>query len=250
MRRSALLVIAAAVVVLGTGCGSSGPEFSNRFGDCVFEPGTTCTNQDFTALNLESSDLTGANFSGSNFRNADLRNVILRNANLSGTQMLGADLTGADLRGADLSGAELFSATMDNVRWAGANRTGIKLCQTLLPNGTVSDCPDLDNVTPPPPKGPPAIVTFAPHEPVRCIVDAIGEGIEVDWKVRNAESAVFLVDDVEASTQLGSGGIKRLPFPCDHHTHTVTIKVSGDTPPVATRSFDLKLGPTRPRVGI
>lgn len=51
---------------------------------------------------------------------------------------------------------------------------------------------------------------------------------------------------VLAGVVLGAGcGSSGLGF-----SHTVRIKVSGDTPPEATRSSDVKLGPTPPRVGI
>lgn len=250
MRRVGILGVAVAAAIIGVGCSSDGAEFTNRLGDCVFEPRAVCLNQDFTALNLDSTDLTGANFSGSSFRNAELRDVVFRDADLSNVVLSGADMTGADLRGANLQGAELFAVTMDRVRWGGANRTGIKYCETLLPNGDVSGCPSLEVTVTTVLKGPPAIVTFAPHAPGRCIVDAIGEGIEVDWKLRNSTSAVFLVDDDEVSTEVGAGGVKRIPFPCDHRTHTVSIEATGDTPPDASRSFRLKLGPTAPRKGI
>ena len=225
------------------GCGSAGSQLSNRFGDCTFDPNARCTNQDLAAVTIPATDLTGADFSGSDFRRADLRYTILRNAKLVGTDLSEADLTGSDLRGADLSGAVLFSTSFNNVQWDGSNRSGARYCETLLPDGSVSDCVALDVKVPTGAVSPPSVVSFRPRSPVRCFNDAAGEGIEVDWVLRDATSAGFLIDDIQASSAIGSHGIKRIPFPCDRRKHKVTIQAFGAVPPLASSSFSMSLGP-------
>lgn len=250
MRRTRFVVVAAVLVVLvAAACGSSKREFSNRIGECTFEPHAVCPNQDLTAVNAVSGDLTGADFSGADLTGADLHDATLRDVKFTGTDLTKADLTGADLRGADLSDATLFRASLLQADWGGSNRAGMKVCQTILPDGSVSDCPTLSNPgigLTPTTQPPPTVVRFAPHRPVRCLVDAIGEGIEVDWKVRNASSVTFAVDEDRVSTSSGvSGGIKRIPFPCDDARHTVSIQAFGSTA-FAERDFTLSVAPARP----
>ena len=238
-----VLVAVAALVVLG-GCGSAGSPLSNRFGDCTFDPNARCANQDLVAVNIPSTDLTGADFSGSDLRRADLRYTILRNVNFSGTNLSNANLTGADLRGANLANAQLFQSTLDRADWTGANRAGTRYCETLLPDGSVSDCREITDLEVPVVTAkPPVVVNFGPRPPVQCFNDGAGEGIEVDWLLRDATSAGFLVDDIQASSALGSSGITRIPFPCDRRTHKVTIQAFGAVPPLAAASFSLTLGP-------
>ena len=238
MRRTAVGIVLVASALAGVSCTSPEPELTNRFGDCNFQPGTDCHGQNLAAVSIPATDLTGANLSGVSLEDADLRNVIFRNANLSTANLSGADLTGADLRGANLSDAVLFRATMDRVDWSGANRSGTKFCNTLLPDGSVSDCRAIDDLTAPVVEVKPAVVvTFKPHRPIECFNDGAGMGIEVDWKVRNATSVVFLIDDLQASIGLGTRGIKRLPFPCDGERHRVTIQAFGAVPPLVTSSF-------------
>ena len=62
---------------------------------------------------------------------------------------------------------------------------------------------------------------------MHCIVDGIGDGIEVDYRTGNAQSVVFSVDDVRASDTASASGIQRIPFTCDGHPHTVTVEAFG-----------------------
>ena len=77
----------------------------------------------------------------------------------------------------------------------------------------------------------------APHEPVKCLDDGVGQGVEVDWAVQHADTVAFLVDGLRSSSATGSGGVKRLPMPCDGKRRTVTILAFGATPPPAQESF-------------
>jgi len=240
MRGSRIAWAVLAAVTLAAGCGGSDREISNRYGDCTFEPNTVCPNQDLSAIAAPNSDLNGADLSGARLVGADLRQVSLRNAKLVKTVLNGADLTGADLSGADLSGAYLIQATLDRADLAGANQTGVTFCNTVLPDGTVTDCKLLVG-KPGKPDPPPQIVRARAHRPVRCIVDGIGDGIEVDYRTKHAQSVVFSVDDVRASDSRFADGIQRIPFTCDGHLHTVTVEAFGRTAPPASRSFTVSV---------
>lgn len=244
MRRAGIASAVLLAAALVAGCqSSSGQGLSNRFGDCTFAPHVVCTGQNLGALTLDGSDLTGANFSGSDLSYSDLRNVILRNANLMNTNLVGADLSRADLRNANLSGATLFITRLDNADWTGSNRTGIRFCQTKLPDGSMSACPGLDPTGPAAPGQPASIDVFAIHRPLRCLDDGAGQGFEVDWKVRHASNVAFLIDDIRATTGSGSGGIQRIPMRCDNRQHVVTLQAFASSPPPATKSLTVSLPP-------
>lgn len=235
---------AIAAVVVTAGCQSSGgASLSDRFGDCTIRPRTVCTNQNLAALSLNGSDLTGADFTDSDMNHADLHNAILRDAKLVNANLVGVDLTGADLRGADLSGAALFIARLEKADWANSIRTGTRFCETVLPDGTMSDCPELNPSVPIVAPKPPSIEVFAVHRPLRCLDDGIGQGFEMDWKVRRATNVAFLIDDIRASTASGSHGVQRLPIKCDNGSHVVTIQAFGATPPPALKSVTVAVGP-------
>lgn len=80
---------------------------------------------------LQESDLESANLEGANLSGADLRKSNLKNANLKNVNLSGADLSGpeTDLENADLTQAELSDAKLD----------GARLCQTIMPDGTLSN---------------------------------------------------------------------------------------------------------------
>ena len=162
-------------VALLAGCGSGTAVPPNEFGDCVFEPNASCTEQDFTAIDLSDLDMTGGNFAGSDFTAANLRGAVLRDADLSGATLTRADLTDADLRGADLTDAVVFSATFEGAEWQGASRSGMQTCETVLPDGDVSDCPRIDQLEAPVNTSPPpTIVRFEPQPPATCLHDGLG----------------------------------------------------------------------------
>ncbi len=233
-----------AVIAVSAGCqGSDGPSLSNRFGDCTFEPRAVCTNQNLAALSLNGMDLTGADFSDSDMNHADLRNTILRDAKLRNVNLVGVDLTGADLRGADLSGAAIFIARLENADWTGSNQTGTRFCETVLPDATMSTCPELTQRTPTAAVRPPSIARFAVHQPLKCLDDGIGQGFEVDWEVRRADNVAFLIDGIRASSASGNRGVQRLPMKCDNRSHLITIQAFGASPPPASKSFSVALKP-------
>ncbi|MGZ6886590.1 MAG: pentapeptide repeat-containing protein [Acidimicrobiia bacterium] len=243
MRRTWVLV--AALALATAACGSSGQDLTNRFGDCTFEARTVCTNQNLQSVSLSYSDLTGADLSGSDLSGADMQSAILRNVKLVNANLSAADLTDADLRGADLTGATLYRATLDRADWIGAIRTGIRLCNTVFPDGSISDCPALDVPTGSVP--PAAVVAFAAHADGQCIVDGVGEGIELDWAVRNAVSVGFSVDGARIASAKGTSGVKRLPVACDGKRHLFEIDAFGEKPPPATRTIGVLVRPGTPQ---
>lgn len=232
--RYACAVLAAAAIVAG--CGSTRRAISNGFGDCTFEPKTVCRNQDLSSIAASNSDLDGADLSGANLTGADLRRVSLRDAKLVKTVLNGADLTGADLRNADLTDAFLIGTILDHADLDGAVQTGAQFCNTALPDGSVTDCEFLSGPKAKP-DPPPRVLKARARRPVHCIVDGIGDGIEVDFATRHAQSVVFSVDDVRASDTRFGEGIQRIPFTCDGHPHTVSVEAFGRTAPPATRTF-------------
>ena len=120
-------------------------------------------------------------------------------------------------------------------------QTGATFCNTVLSDGSVTDCKVFPGGSTAKPDPPPRIVVARAHRPVRCIVDGIGDGIEVEYRVLHAQSVVFSVDDVRASDSTFTRGIQRIPFTCDGHPHTVTVEAFGRTVPPAQRSFTVSV---------
>jgi hypothetical protein len=241
MRGARFACAVLATVVLAAGCASSGREISNRFGDCTFKPRAICPNQDLSSIAASNSDLNGADLSGVNLTGADLRATSLRGAKLTKAILNGADLSNADLRNADLSGAFLIGTTFDHADLSDTNQAGATFCNTVLPDGTVTDCQFLRQTKQSKPDPPPSILLARAHRPVQCIVDGIGDGIEVDFRTKYAQSIVFSVDDIRASDSNFGEGIKRIPFTCDGHPHKVTVQAFGRTAPPASRSFTVSV---------
>ena len=237
--RCACVVLAAVVVVAG--CGTNGREISNRYGDCTFKPRTVCRNQDLSSIAASNSDLNGADLSGANLTGADLRQVSFRGAKLVKTNFTGSDLSGADLRDADITDAFFVGSTLDRADLAGANQTGATFCNTVLPDGTVTDCKYLESTKPGKQAKRLRIAQARARRPVHCIVDGVGDGIEIDYRTVNTQSVVFSVDDVRVSDSRFSAGIQRIPFTCDGHEHTVSVEAFGKVAPPVSRSFTVSV---------
>ena len=76
---------------------------------------------------LDTGNCYQCNLAGATLAGADLVGVNLEGANLRGVNLEGANLTDAFLRGADLEGAKLDFAYM----------SGVILCNTTMPDGSV-----------------------------------------------------------------------------------------------------------------
>ena len=135
---------------------------------------------DFSQANLQNAVLGATELSNANFKNANLQQAVLRQANLKGatfeganlsqadfhcgagsctylsdTSFKNANLTGADFRlvgftvveeiglpNVDFTGADLTGANFERASLKGALLDQAKLCQTMMPDGKISnrDC--------------------------------------------------------------------------------------------------------------
>lgn len=235
------------VGVIAAGCSTDSAP-SDEAGSCEIRPGVVCRDQDLRNVSMVAADLTGADFSGTDLRGADLRDVILTDAKLVGTLLGGANLTGASLKNADLTRANLFFTNLTDADMTGAIETDIYACNVTQPNGGVveGDCPSSgggleETTTGTQPTGPPVIVSLELSPPRRCLDDAAGQGIEVDYVTRNTTSVTFSVDDIRIDGESKARGTKRLPFICDGKAHTVTMRAFGTFEPIAIMSFTTTL---------
>ena len=98
-------------------------------------------------IDLSHASLLQANFRGAMLLYANLSNALLVQADLSGAALFHANLCNANLlyanlRGADLTGADLTGADLTGCLIRGSFDRETRLCQTILPDGKVSnrDC--------------------------------------------------------------------------------------------------------------
>lgn len=232
----ALLVVAAA-------CGSNEPEVAAKYGDCNFVPRTDCSGQDLNSVTIAFADLTGANLSEVNLSDANLHGAILRDADLTGADLSGADLTSTDLRGATFTDTIFNRANLDKARWTGTDRSQAQFCNTVLPTGDISDCPLLrpDTVTTlPAPR--PVILEFGVEPPGRCVSDAIGEGIELRYRTKNATQIGISIDGIRLRDDTIAKAVVRVPVACDGRIHTFELEAFGATPPPASKTISYRVG--------
>ncbi len=241
-----------AVALLAAAC-STGGDTADQAGSCDIKPGTVCRNELLQGVSMVAADLRGADFSGSDLGGADLRNADLTGAKLVKTQFGATNLTGASLKGANLTGASLFSTNLTGANLSGAIKTGWYTCNVTEPDGALvaGDCPDstggsvIPVVKPPP--GPPVITFFRPVAPTRCLNDASGPGIEVEWSARNVTAISFQVSGIRIDGgTVKATGTQRLPFICDGKPHPVTMQAFGSQTRVANASFTVALHITAP----
>lgn len=233
----------ALLALVPAACGSDEPEVGSTYGDCNFVPQTNCAGQDLNSVTIAFSDLTGADLSKANLSDANLHGVILRDADLTGTDLSGADLTSTDLRGATLTDTVFNRANLDKARWTGTDRSQAQFCNTVLPDGAISDCPLLrpDTVTTlPPPR--PVILEFGVEPPGRCVSDAVGEGIELRYRTENASQIGISIDGIRLRDDQKANAVVRVPVACDGRTHTFELDAFGVTPPPASRTITYRVG--------
>jgi hypothetical protein len=235
------------VGIIAAGC-STGADSRDEAGPCEVKPGVVCRDQDLRYVSMVAADLTGADFTGTDFRGADLRDAIFTDAKLVGALFGGTNLSGASLKNADLSKANLFFTNFTDADMTGAIETDAYACNVTRPNGGLveGDCP-ASNVAFPgaegakAPTGPPAIVSLGVSPPGRCLNDAAGQGIEVDYVTRNTTGVTFSVDGIRIDGASKKRGTKRLPFRCDGKPHTILMRAFGVIPPTVTSSFTTAL---------
>jgi uncharacterized protein YjbI with pentapeptide repeats len=88
--------------------------------------------------------MSGADLTDTNLNNLDLRYVSFWHTNLTSAQLKGADLRYANLsksnlEGANLNGANLSDANLDGAVLDKASMKGTRFCNTIMPNGKVSN---------------------------------------------------------------------------------------------------------------
>lgn len=240
------------VAVLSAACSNSSDQ-ADEAGPCQIRPGTVCRNEDLQGVSMVAADLRGADFSGADLSGADLRNADLTNAKFVKAQLGAVNFTGASLRNANLTGATLFSTNFTGADLAGAIKTGWYACNVTQPDGAlvVGDCPAASNgsilPTTKKPTGPPAVQYFRLQPPGRCLNDASGTGIEVEWSVQNVTAITFSVN----GTRIDGGSVQpigtaRLPFFCDGKPHVVAMQAFGTQSRIASSSFTASLQDTAP----
>ncbi|MDZ7959621.1 MAG: pentapeptide repeat-containing protein [Aulosira sp. DedQUE10] len=103
--------------------------------------------RDFSGINLEEANLSGANLSKANFSRANLLGADLSEANLSRANLSYAKLSlcrfiGTNLEGAKVTDADIVGASLENVNLKGAignfgHAHGALFQNTILPNGEI-----------------------------------------------------------------------------------------------------------------
>ncbi len=245
------VVVALVVVVLAAACGSGG-DTSDQAGPCKIEPGVVCRNEKLQGVSMVAANLKGADFSGSDLSHADLRDADLTGAKFVKAQLSAVDFTGANLTNANLTGANLFFTNFSSAILTGTNRTGTFVCNVTEPDGGLvsGQCPAGGSSlvpSPTPASGPPSIQYFRPVSPRRCLNDASGPGIEVEWASRNVTALSFSVDGIRIDGgAVEPTGTQRLPFQCDGKPHLVTVQVFGAANQTASSSFTVSLRDTAP----
>ncbi|NEQ96194.1 MAG: hypothetical protein F6K30_05650 [Cyanothece sp. SIO2G6] len=96
----------------------------------------------FSYATLAGADFTEASIDDTYFGNVSLSNSIFQNAIVNESSFLRGDLTGVDFTGAEVDDIDFSGATLTNATTDSFVLTENKLCDTTLPDGTVSnqDC--------------------------------------------------------------------------------------------------------------
>jgi Pentapeptide repeats (8 copies) len=246
------------IVILAAACSSSATS-EDEAGTCPVRPKTDCHNQDLRNASFVDGQLAGANLSGADLSKADMRGVDLTGANLEGAQLGGTDFTGATLKDANLAGSFMFGTNLTDADLTGADQTGTQRCNVVEPDGAITlgglIGPDGTLVpcgvttaptAPPAAPRPPSVAYFRLTKPARCLNDASGTGIEVEWSTPNANALTFLVDGVRIDAATKAHGTKRLPFNCDRKVHMVSVQAYGSAVAPATSAFAVSLNPVSP----
>ncbi len=197
------------VIAVAAGCSSSAAETDEVGATCKVRPHTVCRDQDLQSVSMVAADLRGADFSGSNLSSTDLTEADLRGAKFVGSNLAGVTFAGADLRGADLSKSLLYYTNFTDADLTGINRAGWIDCFSVQPDGSLGACPtptgDAASQTTKPAAptdtAPPVINFFRMEPPGKCIYDAEGTGIEVEWSAQHVTSLVFSIDGIRVDTQ-------------------------------------------------
>jgi hypothetical protein len=240
------------VVAVAAGCSSSAGPVDEVGATCKVGPGAVCRDQNLQSVSLVAADLRGADFSGSKLTSADFTEADLRGAKFVGSDLSGTTFAGADLRDADLSKASLYYTNFTDADIEGINRTGMFDCFSVQPDGSVGTCPTAAGAPTTSSTGTtmtaaPVISYFRLEPPGKCVYDAEGTGIDIEWSVQNATSVVFSIDDIRVDSQTKPRGSTRLPFVCNGKPHVATMQAFGPIAPAATATITKSLKETAPQ---
>jgi hypothetical protein len=249
------------IVIVAAACSNQAIS-KDEAGTCPVKPGADCRNQDLRNVDFVDAQISGINLSGADLSGADMRGADLTGAKLVDAKLSGADFTGATLKDADLTRAFLFTTNLTDANLTGAIQTGAQRCNVVEPDGALTvggligadgavvSCAAGTTVTTiigaSPSLGAPSIKYFRMTKPERCLNDANGTGIEVEWSAPNANTLTFSVDGVRIETGTTARGTKRLPFDCDRKKHIVSVQAFGATQPAASSAFTVSLRPVAP----
>lgn len=229
-RTLVVVLVAAAVAVIASGCGgSSGPESSVN--GCEIQAGTNCPGADLSGAALASADLSSADLSGANLEGTNLSGANLTEANLSGAQMVDTDLSDADLTSSNLTGATI----------TGANLDGATLCGTIRTDGTTDDtsCPPRTETTET--TSADAEVTSFVAGDLNCSAGTSDGSLTVSWTTQNATAAEIGVDG-ETVSETGPSGSTEIQIPCDGETHDVSVTALSDAGAGESESKEISSG--------
>ena len=234
-------------VVFGSACSFWSTPSPDSFGSCKIEVGAVCRDQDLRNTSAVAANLRNADFTGSDLEGADLTNADLRGATLVGSNLVLVNFTGANLAGADLTGARInitnfTGANLDRVKMPVAE----KQCSMIDTTGRFVEgegCKDqfTPGTTVAPSTEPTTITSFLASDPVVCIDDLGGIGIDVQWKTKNALGSSFFMDGLRVGGSDQQSGRARLPFVCDGKSHKVELRAFGAQTALVAKSFVLSL---------
>ena len=238
------------VALVAAACSSS-PGAGDEVGaTCDLAPHVVCRDQDLRGVSMVAADLQGADFSGSDLRGSDLRDVDLSDGKLVGALLGDANFANANLKNANLTKANLFFTNLTGADLTGAVLEGVYQCNVTQPDGRLveGDCPSttgsLPTVTEP--AGPPTITYFRLEPPGKCLNDAAGTGIDVQWSTTNTTGISFAVDGIRIASSIKPHGTERLPFVCDGKPHVAAMQAFGAPGSVATATLTASLEETAP----
>ena len=253
--RGVLLIL---VLVVAAAACSNGDPIEDEAGPCPLKPGADCQNLDLRNADFVDAELTGSNFTGSDLSGADMRGTDLSGANLTDTILARTDLTEANLTNANLTNAFLFFTNLTDADLSGTNQTGAERCNVVETDGSITlggltgadgvfrGCGETTVTTVAPVGVAPTIDYFRVAKPGKCLNDASGTGVDVEWKAPNSTNLTFLVDGVRIQTAATPRGIVRLPFECNNKNHIISLTAFGAVQPPATSAFTLSLPPVAP----
>ena len=186
------------IIAVAAGCSSSAEQVDEVGAGCKVGPNAVCRDQDLQSVSLVAANLRGADFSGSKLNASDFTEADLRGAKFVGSDLSAATFAGANLSGADLSKSNLYYTNFTDADMKGVNRAGIFDCFSVSPDGAIGTCTPAANgaatpsTTKPATTAAPVISYFRLEPPGKCVYDAEGTGIDIQWSATNVDQRGLL----------------------------------------------------------